>query len=227
MEKEQIQDNISGIQEQKEKQVLKKDNKLILVIVHIIFIGIMLAVIAYLYVGNTTKDSIIKKQKAEIATLSSQNEVIKGPVVNSETQSKVSDVVTSTNLTSTVVNNPNETVISNIKASINTANTQPLEGYMATSVNVILAATEAYGVQTQSQAASHIATFIGDPTKITWDFNLGASVISSYGQGSYGQYFPIGATIGKSSDNKVISISYDANGKIYTVFMAANENLLQ
>ncbi len=227
MEKEQIQDNISGIQEQKEKQVLKKDNKLILVIVHIIFIGIVLAVIAYLYVGNTTKDSIIKKQKAEIATLSSQNEVIKGPVVNSETQSKVSDVVTSTNLTSTVVNNPNETVISNIKASINTANTQLLEGYMATSVNVILAATEAYGVQTQSQAASHIATFIGDPTKITWDFNLGASVISSYGQGSYGQYFPIGATIGKSSDNKVISISYDANGKIYTVFMAANENLLQ
>lgn len=122
---------------------------------------------------------------------------------------------------------PSESAAENIKAAVNTGNTQPLEGYMAATVNVILAASEAYGPQTPTQAALDISNFLPDPTNTTWNFDLSASVLSSYGSGGYGSYFPNIAIVGKSSDNKVISFSFDCNGKISTVFMASNENELQ
>ena len=121
---------------------------------------------------------------------------------------------------------PNETAQENIIASVNVANTQPLEGYMADSVNVILAATEAYGTQTKTEAALDISSFVSDSIS-TWDFALPASVLSSYGAGGYGQYFPNNAIVGKASGGKVISFSFDCNGKISTVFMASAEELLE
>lgn len=122
---------------------------------------------------------------------------------------------------------PSATVIDNIKASITSGNTQALEGYMAASVNTVLAATEAYGPQTPTQSVASITTFIGSPVTTTWNFNLGASVISSYGQGGYEQYFPSIAVVGKSNTDTVISFGFDCDGKINTVFMAGSESLLQ
>jgi len=122
---------------------------------------------------------------------------------------------------------PSQNSLDSIIAVISTGNTQPLEGYMADSVNVILAATEAYGIQTKDKAVASIITFTGDSATTTWDFNLGASTISSYGSGEYSQYFPSIALVGKSSDDKVISFSFDCDAKISTVFMAGSEDLLQ
>lgn len=121
---------------------------------------------------------------------------------------------------------PNASTIANIKLSITSGNTQALEGYMASSVNVILAATEAYGPQTPTQAVSDVTTFISDET-LGWDFALSASVLGSYGEGSYGQYFPGIAVVGKSANNKVISFSFDCDGKISTVFLASSEDILE
>jgi cytoskeletal protein RodZ len=121
---------------------------------------------------------------------------------------------------------PSASVIESIKASITSGNTAALEGYMATSVNVILAATEAYGPQTSAQAVSDITHFISDATS-PWDFALSASILSSYGQGGYSQYFPNIAVVGKSANKKVISFSFDCNAKISTVLLASNENILE
>ncbi len=121
---------------------------------------------------------------------------------------------------------PSDSAIENIKASITVGNTQPLEGYMASSVNVILAATEAYGMQTPTQASLDVADFLPDPTVTTWDFDLPALVLSSYGSGGYGAFFSNNSLVGKSSDNKVISILFDCEGKINTIFMVSNENEL-
>jgi uncharacterized protein HemX len=121
---------------------------------------------------------------------------------------------------------PSASVIENIKASITSGNTAALEGYMAASVNVILAATEVYGVQTPTQAVSDVTHFISDATA-PWDFALSASILSSYGKSDYSQYFPNIAVVGESANKKVISFSFDCNAKISTVFMAATEDLLK
>ena len=120
---------------------------------------------------------------------------------------------------------PSTATIENIKASITSGNTAALEGYMATDVTVILAATEAYGSQTSKQAVSDITSFISG-AKSPWDFLLAASILSSYGKGGYGKYFTNIDTVGKSADGKIISFLFDCNGKISTVFMSSSEELL-
>ncbi len=136
---------------------------------------------------------------------------------------------TSTEVTppKTVCKDPSASNLDNIKASITSGNTAALEGYMAIKVTVIVAASESIGVQTPTQAVTDITSFIGDPTTTTWDFALASSVTSGYAKSFYKTYFPSNAVVGKSSTKKVISFSFDCEGKISTVFEAANEDLLQ
>ncbi len=164
----------------------------------------------------------IKSADAQIESLTNKY----SKLLNSLTTTKSSEA-NSTSTTDATSVLPNASAIENIIASITSGNTAALEGYMASSVNVILAATEAYGAQTPAQAVADITSFIGNPTADTWDFDIAASIVSSYGQGSYGKYFPNNATAGKSTSGKVISFSYDANAKISTVFMATAESLLE
>ncbi len=115
---------------------------------------------------------------------------------------------------------PKTAAIDNIKASITSGDTAALAGYMASTVNVILAATEAYGPQTAAQAVESVSSFISaDNTSWDYDFSLAASVLSGYQSGDYKQYFPDTAVVGKASNKQVISFSFDCDGKIDTVFM--------
>lgn len=122
---------------------------------------------------------------------------------------------------------PSAATIDNIKASITSGNTAALEGYMASSVNVVFAASDGLGPRTAVQAVGDITSFIDDITQMTWSFDVPASVLSSYGQSSYKQYFPGTALVGKSSTNRVISFNFDCSGKISAVLMAMNESELQ
>lgn len=119
---------------------------------------------------------------------------------------------------------PNATVQTNIKASITSANTAALDGYMASSVKVVMAGTEGYESQSATQAISDISNFLTDNIS-SWDYNfaLSAATLANYRQGSYKQYFPSIALIGKATNKQVISFSFDCNGKIDTVFLALDE----
>lgn len=121
---------------------------------------------------------------------------------------------------------PTASVIESIKASIVSGNTEALGGYMASSVTLVLAASQQSASYTPALAVSNITAFDADATS-PWDFALSASVLSSYGQGSYAQYFPGTAVVGKSANKKVISFSFDCNAKIKTVLMSASESSLQ
>ena len=122
---------------------------------------------------------------------------------------------------------PNSDVIDNIKASITSGDTAALEGYMASSVNVILAASEAYGVQTPTQAIADISSFISeDLNSWDYDFSLSTTTVNSYSLGDYGQYFLATSLVGKASNDQVISFSFDCDGNISTVFLASDEALL-
>jgi hypothetical protein len=122
---------------------------------------------------------------------------------------------------------PDSTTIENIEASITSGNTAALGGYMASSVNVILAASEAYGPQTPAQAVADISGFISsDIMSWDYDFALPVATLATYQSGFYGQYFPDIAVVGLATNKRVISFSFDCNGKISTVFLATDEGLL-
>lgn len=128
--------------------------------------------------------------------------------------------------TACTVVRPGDAAVENIEASITSGNTAALEGYMASTVNVVYAASDGLGERTPAQAVSDITSFIGN-SLVSWAFTIPASTLSSYGQGSYGKYFPGTAVVGKSSEEKVLSFNFDCNGKVSTVFLAAQESLLE
>lgn len=113
----------------------------------------------------------------------------------------------------------------NIAAAISSGNTAALEGYMASKVRVIIAASEGVGDRTPAQAVSDLEYL--EDAKDPWNFNLAESTLNEYATGGYAQYFPIGAVVGRSDDDKVVSFTFDGAGKINGIFMAAHEDLLK
>ncbi len=176
---------------------------------------------------DTIATDFENKQATTISTLqktiSSLNTRLKQEKAKNATDSTPTD--TDGDDTSCTPVAPAYSVLENIQASITSGNTAALEGYMASTVDVILAATEAYGEQTRTQAVGDITDFISGESG--WDFTLPASVLSSYGKGGYGQYFTNIDVVGKSANGKVISFLFDCNSKISTVLLVSNEDLLQ
>lgn len=119
---------------------------------------------------------------------------------------------------------PTAAVIENIKASITSGNTAALEGYMAAKVNVIFAASEGLGERTASEATGDVTGFIVGAT--TWDFALANPELSGYQSGDYKQYFPANAVVGKSVEKKLISFTFNCDGKISGIFVTTNSDIL-
>jgi len=193
--------------------------KTIMLILVVLVLAAAAAGAAYMYRDSVASSS--EKQKTDdIAALNTK--------VTSLTEKLDAEIAKNTPVvdqTPTSVK-PGVAAIANIKASITSGNTAALEGYMATSVNVIIAASEGVGASTPAVAVSNITTFISDATA-PWNFDIAASTLSSYGQGSYKQYFPSTALVGKSANNKVISFGFDASTKINTVFLSSSDSLLE
>lgn len=172
---------------------------------------------AYWWRDRQAKDDA-KKKDADIAQL--QHQV-------SDLTKQLADEKAKNNTSTDNSNGPSQEVIDNVKASINSGNTAALEGYMASKVNVIIAASEGLGERSPTQAVADITSYISDATG-PWDFALPAATLSGWASGDYAQYFPSGAVVGQSSgkDKMAISFVFNSSGKITTVFMAANTDLL-
>ena len=111
----------------------------------------------------------------------------------------------------------------NIVDAMSSGNTAALEGYLAPTVHVTYAASEAEGDVTDRVRIIDNLTNATSPTA-TWDFDLPASVVDNYrdNPGHYPAYvddFPPGAIVGLSSENKVISFA-TSGGLITRIFIA-------
>lgn len=115
---------------------------------------------------------------------------------------------------------PSTATLDNIEASVKSGNYAALVGYSASTVKVIIAASEGVGDRTPTQAASDIAYL--DTGTDPWDFNLSAATLNGYQTGNYKQYFPETAFVGKAANGYVVSFQFDSAGKINGIFMAAN-----
>jgi hypothetical protein len=202
--------------EKKPKLSKKFVSKLLLCLLVIILIAAA-AGATYFWRDKVASD-IETKQEANISSLEKT-------IVSLNKQLAVEKAKIASSSTTCSAVRPISSTVESIMDSISSGNTAALNGYMAPSVNVILAASEGMGAQTPSQAVSDITNFISDATS-PWDFSLSASVLSSYSGGGYGKYFSTIAVVGKSANGKVISFMFDCNGKINQVFMAASREML-
>lgn len=120
---------------------------------------------------------------------------------------------------------PVATVIDSIKSSITSKNTAALEGYMSKSAIAIDGSSfNSTGDTTATQVVLRITNFIKDATT-PWNFDLTDTVKESYTKLDYKMSNNL--VIGKSANGKVISFTFDSNGKISSVLLSANENLLK
>lgn len=113
----------------------------------------------------------------------------------------------------------------NLAAAISSRNTAALEGYMASSVNVVFAGSEKAGAETPAQAVADM-DYLNTNATAPWDFNISNATISSYKAGFYGQYFDGTIYVGVSSNKYLIAYGFDDCTKINRIFVAASTDLL-
>ena len=176
------------------------------------------AIAGYMYRDSQAKKDL-DAQKTKVSQLELQNAQL---ATNLAAAKKAN---TTTTTTDTGVR-PSQATLDSISAAITSGNTAALEGYMASSVTVIRAATDGptNGARTPAQAVGDVA-YVKDGTA-PWNFALPAATLATYQSGSYSQYFPTSAYVGKSANNYVISFQFDSHGKISGIFMCLDASLL-
>lgn len=202
--------------------VKKKRGKKILKFLLIVLLLAGLSAGAWYYYTSTQK--VLDDKDAQIKSLSS--ELKKSQVANKKLSDKLvaQSASISDTTTATTTSAFTQTDKENIAAAISSGNTAALEQKLASSVTVVIAASEGLGARTPVQAISDLNYL--NSAKQPWDFNLPAATIADYQTGDYAKYFPDGAVVGKSADGKVVSFSTTANNKITVIFMCADAALL-
>jgi hypothetical protein len=123
---------------------------------------------------------------------------------------------------------PVDSILTGIKSAINFGNTESLLGYMSKNVSILQVESAVVTSSNPKAAASLISNYISNNSSFwNYNFSLPASVLSSYGNGSYGKYFSNAPLVGKSGDGRVLSFSFDCDDNISVVLFAYNENNLK
>lgn len=161
-----------------------------------------------------------KKDKDNAATISA----LQAQIVTLQKDTKTPAATVKTTASTDTSTAPNAAAIQSIKESITSDNTAALEGYMASTVKVIVAASEGIGDRTPVQAIDDLKYL--DSATDPWNFSLNATTLSKYQTGDYKDYFKTNSVVGKSANNYVISFNFDSAGKINGIFMSISADLL-
>lgn len=171
------------------------------------------------------RDSQAKNQKdadnKTISELQKNKSDLEKQLAESKKVSTIAE--TTTSCASTL---PTASVKENVIASITSKNTAALESYMAPSVKVVIAASEAAFDRTPTKAVEDIKYVVN--AEGPWNFALGSATLNSYKAGFYKDYFKDNSVVGVAKDKKVIVFNFNCsgNGKIDGVFMASSSDLL-
>lgn len=196
----------------------KKTKSYMMVIVLVIsMVVIVIAAGSYVYRDKQAKDQNSKNQ-ATIASLQSEINDLKKQLNNQSAASS------NTSKSSTATAVPSAATLANIADAIKSGNTAALEGYMAPSVMVVLAASEGIGSQTPAQAVADLKYL--DSATDPWNFNLDATTLTKYANGDYKTYFKTNTLVGKSANGYVVAFNFNEVGKINGIFMSVSADLL-
>lgn len=202
-----------------EPKLAKKGGGKTIFVILLVILLIAAGAVAYWWRDKTATESA-NNQAVNITALNTKIKSLEAELADAKLVASVVDDAACSPVA------PSSVTIEGIKASIASGNTAALEGYMAKSVKVVLAASEGTGSSTPAQAVSSITDFISSATK-PWNFALLVSVLTQYAAGSYGTYFPSIAVVGMSANKQVISFDFDCDGKINTVFMVTDQSILE
>ena len=117
-----------------------------------------------------------------------------------------------------------DTVKETIRAVVETQNTQPLLGYMADSVSVILEATECCGPVTKAEAVKQLE-YLNDATA-PWNFDQTNDTIKQLKAQEPTKYGPDSAYVGIAANEYTVSFKFDASNKINGITMAVSYKLV-
>ncbi|MBA3757834.1 hypothetical protein H0X09_03145 [Candidatus Saccharibacteria bacterium] len=168
------------------------------------------------YWRDKEANTITKRQQSEIAALEQRVSDLRRAVADAKNEVAQDEAAEP--------KAPALATLDNIEAAVKSGNYAALQGYMATKVNVIIAASGGVGERTAAQAVTDIKYL--DTGTDPWDFSLPEATLSDYRAGDYKQYFPATAFVGKSANNYLVSFNFDGDSKINGIFMAANANQL-
>lgn len=102
-----------------------------------------------------------------------------------------------------------------------------LEEYMAPSVEVILAASEAGDKQSPKEATENLKRL--ESSAGGWTFILPESTIENWLKGPYGKYLPKSSSdgsVGQSIDGQIIAFTLNKSNKIDKIFMGEESLML-
>lgn len=120
---------------------------------------------------------------------------------------------------------PSDSTKENVQAAVSSQNYAALESTMASTVKVIIAASEGVGDRTPVQAVKDLE-YLNSAT-LPWDFDLPSATITDWQSGDYAAYFPEDSRIiGRAAGGQVVAFTFNASGKITTIFMSVSDELL-
>lgn len=173
----------------------------------------------------------------------SKNQDSKTTAANAQLQQKVDDLTkqlaaakaasssgTATKVPPPVIPTTCSPVISqdlkaNLAAAVGSQNYAALVGYMASSVNVVIAASGKTGSESATQAVSDMS-YLNSATG-SWNFSVSAATMNLWATHFYKAYFTANFFAGEAASHQVVSFQFDCDSKVNGVFMASDASLLE
>lgn len=103
--------------------------------------------------------------------------------------------------------------------ALQSGNTAVFEQDFAETVDVIYVATECCGPIPRADAIEALS-YVNPGSGATWNFHLDEATLASYRAGIYGEFFPVDAIVGQSSDGATVSFVPGADGLIARILLS-------
>lgn len=207
-----------NITSQKPDQSNKRRGMLWVLLVIIVILLAAVSYLGWLAWSLNTQNTTLSKDKS-----SAQNKVtdLTAQLAAAQKASTASVITTPCPCTPIAAS---QSLKDNIHDAINSKNTAALQGYMASSVKVVIAASDHSATDTPAQAVSEL-DYLNSAVS-PWNFSIDGATLTSWKSHFYGQYFSGTSYAGRAASDQVVSFDFDCNGKIDQIFMAASSDLL-
>lgn len=212
----------SKVSEQTPKEVPTKKTKKKLPIKKILLVLLALFVL----IGSNFAVYYRQQQEAKKQATDYQNQIKDLEAKNAQLQKELEDSKKTSQASQQkdLTVSPTAEDLENIEAAITSKNYAALEGYMADTVTVILAASEGIGPRTPAQAIADMNYLSGGTNP--WNFALPAATITAWESGDYATYIKSAVLVGKSANDYVVALKFNTSGEITDVFMTNSADLL-
>lgn len=114
---------------------------------------------------------------------------------------------------------PSDAERSHFSEALESGNTAVFDQDFADTVDVIYVATECCGPISKAEAIQAL-DYVNPGSGATWNFHLDEATLASCRAGIYGEFFPVDAIVGQSSDGATVSFVPGMDGLIARILLS-------